>query len=234
MDRTGRWVDLPTAEDCWGRSIWGLGTAAARSDVDWIRQSAIVQFERAAQQRSTWPRAMAFAALGAAELLTVHARAPRRRGRSSRTAPTSSPGPGDDPAWPWPEARLDLRQRRAPRGDDRHRRRAGPTRACNVTASTSWPGCSSHETADGPPVAHARRRQRARTMSRPAFDQQPIEVAALADACARAAARRRPARSGPRPSLRAVAWFQGDNDAGQLMWDPETGGGFDGLAGRRA
>ena len=27
----------------------------------------------------------------------------------------------------------------------------------------------------------------------------------------------------------AAAWFLGDNDAGQLMWDPETGGGFDGL-----
>ena len=42
-----------------------------------------------------------------------------------------------------------------------------------------------------------------------------------------------------RPSIRdaiwpdgvraAAAWFQGDNDAGQVMWDPETGGGFDGL-----
>ena len=27
----------------------------------------------------------------------------------------------------------------------------------------------------------------------------------------------------------AAAWFLGANDAGQLMWDPETGGGFDGL-----
>jgi hypothetical protein len=26
-----------------------------------------------------------------------------------------------------------------------------------------------------------------------------------------------------------MAWFQGDNDAAQLMWDPATGGGFDGL-----
>jgi hypothetical protein len=27
----------------------------------------------------------------------------------------------------------------------------------------------------------------------------------------------------------AVAWFEGANDSGQPMWDPETGGGFDGL-----
>jgi hypothetical protein len=27
----------------------------------------------------------------------------------------------------------------------------------------------------------------------------------------------------------AVAWFQGANDSGHIMWDPRTGGGFDGL-----
>lgn len=29
--------------------------------------------------------------------------------------------------------------------------------------------------------------------------------------------------------MSAAAWFQGSNDAGALMWVPETGGGFDGL-----
>ncbi len=64
---------------------------------------------------------------------------------------------------------------------------------------------------------------------RPAFAQQPIEVAALADACARAAR-----VDGDNPAWaggveRAVAWFLGDNDGGHVMWDPTTGGGFDGL-----
>ncbi len=27
----------------------------------------------------------------------------------------------------------------------------------------------------------------------------------------------------------AVAWFLGDNDVGTRMWDPATGGGYDGL-----
>jgi hypothetical protein len=27
----------------------------------------------------------------------------------------------------------------------------------------------------------------------------------------------------------AASWFTGANDTGQVMWDPETGGGFDGL-----
>ena len=66
----------------------------------------------------------------------------------------------------------------------------------------------------------------------PGFDQQPIEVAALADACARAAA-----VDGDRrwaDGITAAAnWFLGDNDGGVVMWDPDTGGAFDGLERRR-
>ena len=65
---------------------------------------------------------------------------------------------------------------------------------------------------------------------RPSFDQQPIEVAALADACARAAQASPDPRWAAGLSL-AVAWFLGDNDAGAPMWDPESGGGYDGLRG---
>jgi hypothetical protein len=60
------------------------------------------------------------------------------------------------------------------------------------------------------------------------FDQQPIEASSLADACARAAK----VDGDPRWSAAvaaAAAWFEGTNDSGTPMWDPETGGGFDGL-----
>jgi hypothetical protein len=63
---------------------------------------------------------------------------------------------------------------------------------------------------------------------RPAFDQQPIEVAALADACARAWT-----VTGSQHWLAGVAsavdWFLGDNDASSPMWNHDTGGGYDGL-----
>ena len=62
----------------------------------------------------------------------------------------------------------------------------------------------------------------------PGFDQQPIEVAAVADACARALA-----VDGDRRWADGITaarnWFLGDNDSRVIMWDPETGGGFDGL-----
>ncbi len=62
----------------------------------------------------------------------------------------------------------------------------------------------------------------------PGFDQQPIEVSALADACVRAQSvddNRRWADG----VTAAANWFLGDNDGSVVMWDPETGGGFDGL-----
>jgi hypothetical protein len=62
----------------------------------------------------------------------------------------------------------------------------------------------------------------------PMFDQQPIEVAAMADACARALA-----VTGDTEWQRgidlAIDWFAGANDLGAPMWDDRTFGGYDGL-----
>src|SRR5258708_30504679 len=64
-----RWRDYPGTEDCWGRSLWGLGTAAARGPTVWLREEALTLFGRGAQVSSAWPHAMAFATLGAPEIL---------------------------------------------------------------------------------------------------------------------------------------------------------------------
>jgi hypothetical protein len=62
----------------------------------------------------------------------------------------------------------------------------------------------------------------------PRFDQQPIEVSTLADACARAAV-----MTGDAVWIdyleRTIAWFVGDNDRQVPMLDAVTGGGYDGL-----
>ena len=55
-----------------GRSIWGLGTAVSQSENHLIRHLAAQGLERAMRQRSPWPRAMAFVALGAAEVLSIN------------------------------------------------------------------------------------------------------------------------------------------------------------------
>jgi hypothetical protein len=69
---------------------------------------------------------------------------------------------------------------------------------------------------------------RERSSVLPQFDQQPIEVAAMADACARAVTVTGDP-SWERGVSLAVEWFQGANDAGLVMFDPVSGGGYDGL-----
>ncbi len=225
MDTKGRWEDEPSLEDSWGRSIWGLGTAAAHSDVALVRRVAVIQFERAAKVRSPWPRAMAFAALGAAELLAVDPGQRTARELLTDYAKTVAE-PNGDAAWPWPEPRLTyanavLAEAMIAAGvalDDSTLRYQG-------LDLLGW--LVEYETAGGhlSPTPAA---GRGPDDPRPAFDQQPIEVSTLADACARAAA----IDTGsiwPDGVLAAAAWFMGVNDAQQPMWDPETGGGFDGL-----
>jgi hypothetical protein len=225
MDKTGRWTDQPTTDDHWGRCIWGLGTAAAHSDVTLVRRLATIQFDRAAKARSPWPRAMAFAAIGAAELVTCEPKHPAAQRLLADYAAIVSSRKGD-PDWAWPEPRLTyanavLAEAMIATGVARE----DPSLSQRGLALLEW--LLDYETADGhlsPTPAGGRGPQD----HRPAFDQQPIEVATLADACARAAT------IDPRPlwpeAIRlAAAWFQGANDSSQVMWDPETGGGFDGL-----
>ena len=228
LSQHGRWEDAPGLEDCWGRSIWGLGTAAAHSDDGFLRVAATVQLERAASWRSPYPRAMAFAALGAAELLTAEPRHRAAQALLSDAADAMAP-PRADAAWPWPEVRL------------RYANAALPDAMIAAGALLNRPRLLQqgldllgwlldYETVAGhlsvTPVGGAGRRG-----VRPAFDQQPIEVAALADACVRAAS-----IDGDRRWFdglaAATAWFLGDNDGQHLMWDPETGGGYDGLTRR--
>ena len=64
---------------------------------------------------------------------------------------------------------------------------------------------------------------------RPGFDQQPIEAAALADACMRAAAVTGDTRWLDGVGM-CVAWFLGDNDAQVPLLDERTGGCCDGLS----
>jgi hypothetical protein len=225
MNRKGRWEDEPSLEDWWGRCIWALGTAAAHSDVSLVRRLAVVQFERAVQVRSPWPRAMAFAALGAAELLSVDPgqRAARKLLMHYADAVAR---PNGDAAWPWPEPRLTyanavLAEAMIAVGvalDDSILRQQGLDLLGWLIELETAGGHLSPTPAAG----------RGPDDIRPAFDQQPIEVSTLADACARAAAIDT-SSIWPDAVLAAAAWFMGVNDAQQLMWDPETGGGFDGL-----
>ena len=104
-DAKGRWHGRRGVEDCWGRSAWAFGSAARLAPEEWMRGSATSYFEHAAGQRSPHRRAMAFAALGAAELLAVQPRHSRAL-RLLADAVVTIGAVSADRDWPWPEDRL--------------------------------------------------------------------------------------------------------------------------------
>jgi hypothetical protein len=221
----GRWHGRRGVEDCWGRSVWAFGTAARRAPEAWMRQSASSYFDHGVERRSPWPRAMAFAALGAAEVLAVE---PRHQGaRDLLVDAVDAIGPADTrTTWPWPEPHLSyanavLAEALLAAGALLCR----PDVVDDGLTLLRW--LLDRETVDGhlspTPVGGAGEHDRP-----PAFDQQPIEVAAMADACARAGSVTGDA-GWQRGIDLAARWFAGDNDAGVVMWDPDTGGGYDGL-----
>ena len=154
---------------------------------------ALGRFAAGADHRAPWSRSMCFAALGAAEVLSVDPRHRSARALLRDAARFVEPTNPDGP-WPWPEPRLRYANAvvpevlvaagtllDVPRWTDQGLRLLGwlldvetRDRHLSVVPVGGW--------APGEP--------------RPGFDQQPIEVAALADACARAYAADRETGSG--------------------------------------
>ena len=99
-------------------------------------------------------------------------------------------------------------------------RRAGPARLAARTSRRTTATCPSSRPEGEAPGDR-----------RPSFDQQPIEVAALAEAARTALGHHWDARWA-RLLARCAAWFDGDNDSRLPMRDAETGGGYDGLEAR--
>jgi hypothetical protein len=232
MDRGGAFTDVPSTADCWGRAMWGLGSAASHHDDPTVQATASTLFRIGAGQRSTWPRSMAFAALGAADVL-VHAPSLdiARALLGDAVAVIGRPGSGP---WRWPEERLTyanaslaeaLIAAGAGLGDD-DVLDDGLTMLDWLLDRWTRAGHLSVTGVDGDGAGTG---VRERAATRPvAFDQQPIEVGSLADACWRAytlTSNRRWSEG----VLLAERWFDGDNDAGTPMRDATSGGAFDGL-----
>ncbi|MHB1598330.1 MAG: glycosyltransferase [Acidimicrobiales bacterium] len=223
LDR--RWHDEPGVEDCWGRALWALGTAAARGRDEVQRDRAAARFALGASRRSPHLRSMVFAALGAAEVLAA---APGDKvARALLAAAVRAVGrPVRDAAWPWPEPRLAYANAALAEVLVAAGELLGDVRALDDGLHLlGW--LLEVQTRDGHlsvvPVGGW-----ARGEERRCFDQQPIEVAALADACARAWRVAGDDRFSRGVDL-AVGWFLGENDTTCALLDPSTGGGFDGL-----
>jgi hypothetical protein len=221
---SGEWTSEGSTEDCWGRSLWGLGTAAASTQFA-IAGPALALFERGAEQRSQYPRSMAFAVLGASAVLGVD---PTNKAALSlmNDAANAMLEVPNDPEWPWPEVRLYYANALLP--DAMIAAGHALERPELVTKGLELLGwLLARETRDGHLSVTPANGSGPGDVG-PSFDQQPIEISTMADACARALS----VDDSPKwlEAIRmANAWFDADNDAKVMMWDPVTGGGFDGL-----
>lgn len=231
MAFTRRWTDEPSTDDCWGRAVRSFGTAAAWGNDSLLRRRGLVAFERSARLRSPWMRSQCFAALGAAEVLATDPSNSVARSSLADAADRISDRfrhleSLETPAWTWPERALTYANAVLPdvliaSGHLLSR----PRDLARGVELLDW--LFRVETNDGhlsvTPVGGRRFGDRA-----PAFDQQPIEVGALADAARRAWV----VTGDPRWSRELANcrhWFLGHNDLGVEMYDRRSFGGYDGL-----
>jgi hypothetical protein len=168
---------------------------------------------------------MAFGSLGASEILTVRPDDASARALLAGAARVIG-RPTGNTEWPWPESRLTYANAALPEALIAAGQHLGDDEALDDGLQLlGW--LLDVETRDGhlsvTPVGGWSRGQ-----ARPGFDQQPIEAAALADACARAFRVTGDVRWAQAVE-RSVGWFLGDNDTGTSLYDPASGGGCDGL-----
>lgn len=220
----GTWWDEPGSDDSQGRAWWALGVAAARGRTPAGRADALAAFATCTPLASDHLRPQAFAVLGAAEVLDVEpghadARAMLRHG-ADRLATAAGA------RIPWFEDRLTYDNARLPEallaagsalGDRKLVRTGLRLLEWLVDVQTRGDRFSF--------VPHGGWRP---GDPGPGFDQQPLEAAAMVDACHRAwlltgqdVWRAR--------ALRAAWWFLGDNDTGVALHDADTGSTGDGL-----
>jgi hypothetical protein len=225
LSARGLWEDEPHTGDWWGRGLWGLGTAAVRATEPTVRRRAMLHFGLSASLRSADPRAMAFAMLGAAEILAEQPGDPACLELASDVV-TAIGRPAPSASWRWPQPRLSYANAALAEAMIAAGSALGDATALDDgLAMLRW--LVDHETHDGR-FSVVGVGGGGPADARPAFDQQPIEVAALADACDRAWL----LTADPYWTAgldRAIAWFLGHNDSGTPLYDGASGGGRDAI-----
>lgn len=220
------WTDQPSRDDCWGRAMWGFGTAVSLSSDTELRNRCYEAFALGNNVRSPYLRSTCFSVLGAAEVLAIE---PHNKGAVQMMKDASACFarlPDGSDGWLWPEPRLTYANAVIP----------DAMIACGAALRDEallnrgirlleW--LVQHQIEDDhlsvTPVGG-----RGPGDIGPMFDQQPIEVSTLADASRRASLLTDDDKWSDVVDL-AVTWFMGNNDSAESMIDLESGGGFDGL-----
>lgn len=223
-DANGVWTDARGSDDSQGRAWWGLGVTARHGPETWMRSAAIQEFDTCSVFSSSHLRANAYAALGAAEVVEGGEGPTAAFDLLERSSTVLVDAARS--AIPWPETRLTYDNARIPEAliaagtalEDEHRSTLGMRLLDWLTT-----GETAEQRFSFTPVGG-----RSLGEQGPAFDQQPIEAWGMADACHRAWVTSTDSKWNGL-ALLSAEWLMGKNDAGVALYDPSTGGGFDGL-----
>ncbi len=220
-------------EDSYGRALWGLGYAAAHPIDERMGKLARKMFANALPRAKTlkWPRSMAYSMLGLHYYLES-----RPESKEAKVVFVSMADSlaglyekNASGSWRWFEDTLTYDNAKLPlalllayedTGNERYReigRKSldflietgfGGGEVLNVIGNRGW------YPKGGKPAV---------------YDQQPVDAAAMVEACA-AAYRIFGEKKYKTRMSQAFGWFMGKNVSGGKIYDPETGGSRDGIA----
>jgi len=237
MSYDRRWLEDVGSEDSHGRTLWALGNAVAYAPTDDILGFAMRAFKEGLHSCTELnsPRAWAFSILGCLAFLQgfrgdteVYRLADVLSSRLSKLFVTHAT---ED--WPWYEEILTYDNARLPQAlIAYHRSFEDETMLRQGMSSLQWlldvqtDAAHGHLSLVGNAGWFTRGGKKAR------FDQQPLDVTALIDACHEAllATDETGDETGWRMAMeQCFAWFLGSNDLQESVYDFTTGGCHDGL-----
>lgn len=227
-----RWLEEDGSDDSQGRALWALGTCIGRSRRAGLAAWARDIFQRAlpACEQTTSPRTWALAILGIHEYL--------RRYSGDRGAAMMSQQLADrladmydataTDAWPWFENIATYNNAKLSQALITHGRWSDDQRVANIGLKSLRWLCEIQLSPQGRfrPIGSNGFSREGRVAA--VFDQQAIEAHAMVSASIEAFAFSKDPFWAEQAHL-AFDWFLGRNDLGEPIYDPSTGGCFDGL-----
>lgn len=248
-----RWIEEDGSDDCQGRAIWALGYLICHAPSEATQRLATDMFRTAVPclEGLRWPRSWALSILGLHYYLRQFADDVAVRDQKGMLADRLNAAFAEHASedWPWFEDVLTYDNGRLPQAliiaglrlereelVDRGLRvlqwlfdiQTAPEGHLSIIGNKGWLRRCGREATSSKPVASPAESGRPTEWSRAAYDQQPLEPAALIGAC-KAAYR----ASGDGKWLiemrRCFEWYVGRNDLGLSMIDFKSRGCFDGL-----
>ncbi len=231
MSYEGKWLEDKGSDDSFGRSVWAAGTAAESHEIG-LQHWAKNLLDRVLPhvQRVSWPRSNAFLLIGLSRLADAGFRADVIPGiiseKAAHLAEQFEQRRLTD--WPWFEDHLSYDNARLPEALLRAGKALGNDELVEYGLDALlWLG--KRQTS---PNGHFRPIATADFIrfrdGGSVFDQQPLEAAAMVDACEAAFSIDGNAHW-IREAERAYDWYFGANDAGASLVEPEKGECYDGL-----